>query len=596
MKKFNLRLIDKALLLIAVPLLFELCFVTTLVGTLKQLEFEYRSEAAANQVLICVNLVLNNIIDCAGAIGLYQVNHDQRYKRQLRAGEADLRIRRQQLLQIANQNQRAELASFNTVTDEVIDTFERVQGLIQSNDSLDLMRSTIRIQRLLKQVNESGMKVIQEQALISAHQREAQEHLRENVERIIIVGVATSVFLALALALYFNRTTATRLNVLARNALNLAMEQPLEPKLEGSDEIAQIDQAFHAMAVTLDDARQKEKALTQNALDVICSLDGKGRFTNMNHAVETAWGYKPGQLLGQSVFSLMAKENVEAARQAIEHLADGTTSAPVEFSIRRSDQTMSETSWSMRWSKAEKSFFCVAHDISERKRIERLRQEVVAMVSHDLRAPLTAIKMTFDLFKLGKLGEVNDRGRQKIAKAELQITRMVSMIGDLLDIERLEAGAFELNYSQTAAMTIVTRSIDAVQPFAESRKIGMKVIGSDAVLECDQERIIRTLVNLLHNAAKYAHTESTISIALEHDEQSVKVSVSDCGKGIPAEKLEAVFERFKQLDQSESHSSGLGLAICKAIVEAHHGTIGAHSVPGEGSTFWFKLPAQNKQS
>jgi PAS domain S-box-containing protein len=596
LKKFNLKLVDKALLLIAVPLLFELCFVITLVYTLKQLEVEYRSEAAANQVLLCVNLVLNNIIDCAGAIGLYQINHDERYLKQLRAGEADLRIRRQQLLQIANQNQRAELATFNTVTDEVINTFEQVQRLIQSNDSLDLMRSTIRIQKLLKQVNESGMKVIQEQALITAHQSEAQAHLRENVERIIIAGVAASMFLALALALYFNRTTATRLAVLSRNALKLAMEQPLEPKLEGSDEIAQIDQVFHAMAVTLAEARQKEQALTQNALDVICSLDAKGRFTNMNHAVETAWGYKKTQLLGQSVFSLMDKDTVQAARQAIEHLADGQPSAPLEFCIRRKDGVMSETSWSIQWSSAEKSFFCVAHDIAERKRIERLRQDVVAMVSHDLRAPLTAIKMTFDLFKLGKLGEVNERGQQKIDKADVQITRMVTMISDLLDIERLDAGAFELSYSEASAMTIVARSIDSVQSFAESRKIGIEVLGSDATLQCDQERIVRTLVNLLHNAVKFAQLESTITIALDHDEQSVKISVSDCGKGIPAEKLDQIFDRFKQLDQADRHSSGLGLAICKAIVKAHQGTIGAQSVPDKGSTFWFTLPMQYKQS
>jgi CHASE3 domain sensor protein len=216
-----MKLLHKALLLIAVPLLFQLCFVSILVISLRQLEQEYKREATARNVLICVNSVLSDIIDCAGAVGMLQVNHEAQYIDEFRKGVKDLRINRQRLQQIANSNQRAELARFNTISDEVIASFQELDSIISGNNSLDMLRGTVRIQRLLKKVNESGMNIIREEEVIDARGHDEQQRLRDNLQKVIITGVGLNILLAIYLALLFNRTTVKRLNVLSGNTLKL---------------------------------------------------------------------------------------------------------------------------------------------------------------------------------------------------------------------------------------------------------------------------------------------------------------------------------------------------------------------------------------
>jgi signal transduction histidine kinase len=170
---------------------------------------------------------------------------------------------------------------------------------------------------------------------------------------------------------------------------------------------------------------------------------------------------------------------------------------------------------------------------------------------------------------------------------------MVSMINDLLDMEKLEAGAFELRYAKVSAQSIIRRSIDAIQPVAEKKAISFAITEADLDLVCDDERIIRVLVNLLHNAIKFSHTNATVTIALEGEQQFAKFIVRDEGRGIAASEIDCIFERFKQAGgdtNANKNSSGLGLAICRAIVEAHRGSIGVESVLDHGSNFWFRLP------
>jgi PAS domain S-box-containing protein len=590
----NLRLSQKVLLLIAVPLLFELAFVCSLVVILKQLEEQYSRDLAARDVLMCVNMELKNIIDCAAAIGMYQVDRDERHMRDFRIGVEELKSRRSQLTSLVDVKHLDEIAQFNVVTEQVLKAFGESNALIQSGDKLDLVRVSIKMQRLLKTINESGFKIVQEQQTISEQQRVTQAKLRETFEIIVGIGVLVSLILAIGLGVYFNREVARRLGVISNNVLNLALEKPLAAKLEGQDEIAEIDHAFHAMSETLVDARQKEQALTANAIDVICSLDERARFTRLNKAVES-WGYTESELLGTSLYALLPSDAADAARAAVEARIQGASGPDVEMAIKCKDKSFCETSWSIQWSDTERSLFCVAHDITERKRIERMRQDVVAMVSHDLRAPLTNLTVLLNLLELGTLGQLNERGLKNVEKAQYQITRLVSMISDLLDMEKFEAGAFELNYGLASSAEFIQRSVDAVQSQAEQRHIVIVAEGEDVDVWCDQERVVRTLVNLLHNAIKFSQDESRIVVKCEPSDGGVRISVADQGKGIPRDRLEAIFERFKQVkgdDGGEQPSSGLGLAICKAIVEAHHGQIAVDSELGKGSTFWFTLPVK----
>jgi signal transduction histidine kinase len=282
-------------------------------------------------------------------------------------------------------------------------------------------------------------------------------------------------------------------------------------------------------------------------------------------------------------------------RLGFEEIKLGKSNSPIEMRVRRKDNTHCDSLWSAQWSAQAKSMFCVAHDISERKQLERLKQEVVAMVSHDLRSPLTAMQSLLELLQAGVLGELNEKGMRKIEMSSQVLQRLISMINDLLDMERLEAGMFDLQMRHRELFKLVEFSFDAVRTMADTNGISLTWDSGEVFIYCDEDRIIRVLVNLLSNAIKFSPSGSPVTVSATADDEWVEVRVSDKGRGIPAEKLNTIFERYKQIERADEKigGSGLGLAICKAIVDAHKGTIGVESVPGEGSTFWFKLPMRS---
>ena len=583
------------MLLVAVPLIFELAFVSMLVFQLKQLEGEYTAETLARDVLMTVNLELKSMLQAAGAMGMYQVHKEQRFKDEYRNALNDLKKYRLNLEELIKSDQSEDLEAFATTTDKLVKSLGECDILANSGDRIDRMRSIIQAQKLLRKIDESGNKVIERQTRIHDEQRPHQAQSRATIELLIIAGAILSIVLAVILAHYFNSGTSRRLNVLMDNTLQLAMEKPLQAPLEGDDEIATIDGVFHKMAETLSDARSKEQALTQNALDVICSLDEKGRFTKMNQAVKGVWGYDDDELLGRAIVSLVEPADAERTRHSIEEVISGKSAAPFEIKMRRKDQTACDMSWSAHWSETDKSLFCVAHDISERKRLERMKQEVVAMVSHDLRSPLTSIQAMFDLLSAGVLGQLNDKGEDKIRRSSASLNRLISMINDLLDMEKMESGMFELDLADVPFSTLTAHAREAIQSSADQKNIAVDATDSDLNIYCDGDRIVRVLVNFLSNAIKFSPPDSIINLELADLPDAIQISVVDQGKGIPADKLETVFERFKQVeraDETTKGGSGLGLAICRAIIDAHQGTIGVNSEIDKGSTFWIRLPKQ----
>ncbi|MGH9548101.1 MAG: PAS domain-containing sensor histidine kinase, partial [Terriglobales bacterium] len=468
--------------------------------------------------------------------------------------------------------------------------------LVGTGDVVDLMRAGVHVQHLLKEVSDVGNKVIETQIKRNEKQQQRAAEVQSQVDLIIRVGLAMSAFIATALALYFNRGTSRRLHVLMQNTLNLAMDKELQAPVKGSDEIAVLDRTIHEVAALLAESRHKEQALTENVAEVICSLDQNGRFTKVNQAVEKSWGYTVDELPGQQIYNLIQPNTSANVRKTIEDAVNDRGNGSFETSLRKKDQSYCDTQWSVQWSQGEKSLFCVAHDISERKRLERMKQEVVAMVSHDLRSPLTAMQVMLDLFEAGALGELNERGEQKITQGRKTVDRLVGLVNDLLDIEKLESGMFELSYSSGSAKDMVLYALESVQTSAEHKKIEVRLADCDVDVWCDRDRVVRVIANLLDNAIKYSPSGETVTVSCVQQGDQVQFNFADRGRGVPSDKVETIFERFKQSDpgdEIEKRGSGLGLAICKAIVEAHGGQIAVESEPGSGSRFWFHLPQES---
>jgi signal transduction histidine kinase len=258
----------------------------------------------------------------------------------------------------------------------------------------------------------------------------------------------------------------------------------------------------------------------------------------------------------------------------------------------RDEKTLQQLSGHDELAELDKAFREMS---DEKQRLEEIRQAMRAMVSHDLRSPLTAINVRLDLMiaKYGSSLEPDVLLQLRRMYSESQ--RLVRLASTLLDVEKLEAGLIDLRLKQLTAVELVDESIEAVQTLAERQEITvLQSANEDALTTCDEDRSIQVLVNLLSNAIKFSPPQSTVEVKAEPVKGGfIRFSVLDEGPGVPPDKVDNLFSKFKQLDQADhvrKEGSGLGLYICKMLVESQGGKVGYQARPAGGSCFWFELP------
>jgi len=249
-------------------------------------------------------------------------------------------------------------------------------------------------------------------------------------------------------------------------------------------------------------------------------------------------------------------------------------------------------------SKGDKRFLLTLVDITEKLEIQRMRQAFVAMVSHELRTPLNSVQGYLEILEMGVFGEMSPDARDGAVRASANIERLIALITDLLDLEKIESGTISLSPEICDVDETLVRSVEAVEDLAETKKIKIETQPfDDTTFYCDQDRVVQVVVNFLSNALKFTPDGGTveISVSKNSDSNQIEVSVIDQGPGVPLRYREIIFERFQQIrDEDGKHKggTGLGLAICKAIVEQHHGSIGVDCEREKGSRFWFTIPCE----
>lgn len=239
----------------------------------------------------------------------------------------------------------------------------------------------------------------------------------------------------------------------------------------------------------------------------------------------------------------------------------------------------------------DQAFHKTADELEE---LEQFKQQLIGIVSHELKTPLSAMQVNIALMRSGISGELPPKAQQKVKVLETDVNRLIRLINDLLDIEKLESGKFDLIIRPCDLCTVVETALESVRGFAESKEVELKslVREKDFILPVDYDRLVQVVINLLSNAVKYSPANSEVIVSVRDVEDYVELSVQDRGRGIPEGLQDKVFDRFQQVeksDETEKGGTGLGLAICKAIIEQHGGTIGVDSKFGEGSKFWCRL-------
>ncbi|OAB63426.1 hypothetical protein AY599_05225 [Leptolyngbya valderiana BDU 20041] len=245
----------------------------------------------------------------------------------------------------------------------------------------------------------------------------------------------------------------------------------------------------------------------------------------------------------------------------------------------------------------------IGEDITERHAIERMKDEFVSVVSHELRTPLTSIHGALNLLASHLVDPTSERGMRVVQIAAESAERLVRLVNDILALERLESGKIHLSRQSANVTTLVVRAIEQMQVMANRAKITLVSSPCDVFVFADPDRVLQVMTNLLGNAIEFSEVGKTIWVSAEvldgEEPPTVRFAVRDEGRGIPADKLDRIFERFHQVDPSDSRrkgGTGLGLTICRSIVEQHGGRIWVESTLDVGSCFYFTLPTTDTLS
>jgi len=351
-----------------------------------------------------------------------------------------------------------------------------------------------------------------------------------------------------------------------------------------------------------DELSRQQEILLDSVTDGICGLDRNGKVSFANSAAARLLGAPPDLLIGRTAHEIL-HDSAPSDRACDEDCplrrtssAPGSTSG--EDNIFRTDGSSFPAEYAVTPIRGHGRFLgsvLTFRDISQRYALDQLKDEFISTVSHELRTPLTSIRGALGLLSSGMLGETNEKASNLLRIALTNSDRLVRLINDILDLERIQSGREPLNFRPVQLGAIVKQAIDDMQPMADAAGVKLIHDATQVEISADSDRLLQVITNLLSNAVKFSPPNSPVSVMLRPGVTGVILSVIDHGRGIPADKLETIFGRFQQVDASDSRQkggTGLGLAICRTIVMQHSGRIWAERNPVRGSTFRVFLPYQ----
>jgi PAS domain S-box-containing protein len=351
-----------------------------------------------------------------------------------------------------------------------------------------------------------------------------------------------------------------------------------------------------------DRLRRQTQLILESAGEGIIGLDSRYRITFANAAGERILGYESGELVGRDVFNVLHPTRPDgtplpqAETPIFAALVEGNARSQAEGTFWRKDGTSFPVQYvgaPIRGDNAVVGAVITFQDVTQRREIERMKNEFISVVSHELRTPLTSIRGALGLLAGGKVGAVPEKAQRMLDIAVNNTDRLVRLINDILDIERIDSGRTAMQKRELEIGDLMTQAVDVMRPMAEKNGVVLEVEPVHARITVDSDRMIQIFTNLISNAIKFSPVGGKVILSGHASPEKLEIQVVDQGRGIPRDKLESIFERFQQVDATDSREkggTGLGLAICRTIIQQHGGKIWAESTPGQGSTFHIELP------
>lgn len=595
MKRLSLSLTLRSLILTAFLILSQLAFILVLSNVLQQsqskIEAQWRSE---NLLRICFSL-------CRAASDLLiyiQMPPGVREMIGVEANSTMARARRETsiLKDIAAQDplKREALGKLLAADAELTSMMDTL--LLRVSALRDVPMSfggPAYFRKTLKKHGNAFYDAVEEIVSIEKKQHEVDRAGPfSTVIATLIAAVGFSILVAIVLGFAYAVSIRRPLKHLSENGRLLSTQKELLPQLDQSDEFGTLDAILHTTSREMEATLQSERDTIENAADLICTLDENGIFVHLNPFAQKMLGQPPEAILGTSINSLTVPEQ---SLLADEHVRNSVNSADVQqFELRLlgADGEILDTRWSSLWSSVERKIFCVVRDVTEEKKIEQLKQDFADMISHDLRSPLMAMGNALTLLKSGVKGNLPAAALQRIDTSARNVDRLIVLVNDLLDFQKLKAGKMELLVEEFPIEGVIVEAASMVEEAARENDIEMVLPNGNTSVCGDRIKLMQVAVNLISNAIKFSGKGGTVKVEVSSDLEFVSLSVSDTGPGVPEDFQQRIFEPFEQAPSAKKkEGTGLGLAICRLVVEAHLGTIKVENRTEGGSVFTVNLPA-----
>jgi PAS domain S-box-containing protein len=355
----------------------------------------------------------------------------------------------------------------------------------------------------------------------------------------------------------------------------------------------------------LSESTERMRAIVETVVDGIITINDRGMIETFNPAAERIFGYRLDEVVGRNVSMLMpdpyhtehdgylknyrdtgVRKIIGIGREVVGKRKDGSV-FPIELAV--SEMHLS----------ARRMFTGIVRDITERKKVDRMKNEFISTVSHELRTPLTSILGSLGLISGGMAGAIPAQVKGLVDIAHKNSERLVRLINDILDVEKIESGNMKFDLRPQDLMSLVKHAIEANESYAQQYNVRIQVDAGrmdDVSVLADSDRFIQVMTNLLSNAVKFSPAHSVVTVAVFQRPHGVRITISDQGSGIPAEFRDRIFQKFAQADSSDTRKkggTGLGLSIARAIAQRFGGDLTFESPPGRGASFHFDLITVN---
>jgi PAS domain S-box-containing protein len=373
--------------------------------------------------------------------------------------------------------------------------------------------------------------------------------------------------------------------------LNVSLERRVHERTAAVEEA--LDRAIAS--------EERIQTVIETAQDPFIGMDFEGRITDWNTQAEKLFGWKREEVLGESLAHVIIPERYQTAFvQALAHYLS-TGEAPFQGKLlerivrnRKGREIPAEMKIGLIDTGGVQLFSAFVHDISERKEVQRLKNEFISTVSHELRTPLTSIYVSLSMLESGMAGELPADVQELMKISRQSCERLIRLINDVLDVEKMDSQQFTYDMKRQWLRPLVETAIRDTQSYADSFGVRFHFdVVADGEVMADGDRIVQVVTNLLSNAAKFSPPGGLVQVMLSGNAERMHLGVIDRGPGVPEKFRDRVFDRFAQADGSDRRQkggTGLGLNICRTIINEHGGEIGFDSEEGVRTEFHFTLP------